>query len=823
MTTHQTTDPSGDEAEIDALVGDMTLAEKCMMLTGSGPWIVPGCERLSIPDWRTSDGPIGVRGMQIGTGLVLPGESALAATWDPATVAELGAALGVEAIDRHVDVLLGPTVNLHRSPLAGRHFECFSEDPELSAEIASAYIRGVQSTGVAACIKHFVGNDQETERTTIDVRIDDGTLHEVYLRPFEAAVRDAGVRTLMAAYNYVNGHHATAQPDLLVDVLRRQWGFDGVVISDWSAAKETVAPALHGLDLEMPGPGAWWGGGRLREAVESGDVPAALIDEKVRHILGLLAWRGRLHGDSVTADEVMVERDGDRALVRRAAASGMVLIKNDGTLPLSGESSVALVGPGVEHTALLGGGSASLVPYRSTSVLESLQRRWDGDIAYAIGVDLRRRAPTVPFEWLPDGVRVDFFANDDCAGEPVASESRLAVHNVFLPDNLPDVGWPISAKVSFTLQPDETGHARMFCAAFGRCRLSVDGEVVADNQVDQFSAGLGLSAGTGDFVLQSGRRYQIELEVRPSPGSTYPLILFDVGIAMLPIGGREAQLADAVAAAAAADVAVVVVGSSDEWEAEGRDRSELRLPADQDELVRSVAAVNSRTIVVLNCGAPMEMPWIDDVEAVLLAWYPGQEGGEAIVDVLLGDVSPGGRMPTTWPRRLEDTPSFDHYPGENGTVTYGEGLLVGHRWYDLHDIEPLVPFGHGLTYTTFGWGTPTISAGPDSITVAVDVTNTGDRHACEVVQVYVEPPERGGDRPVRTLGGFAKVSVAPGATETALVVLPLRRLARWSGSEWVVDAGEYALVVAASAVDLRSKVAHIVDDAFIVDESQSTG
>src|SRR4051794_751647 len=371
--------PELNPAPIDDLVAQLTVAEKCAMVHGADAWSISGCERLGIPTWRVSDGPVGIRGRGMGVGLVVPGPSAVAASWNVDLIEKIGAALGEEAVDRDVDVVLAPTVNLHRSPRGGRHFEAFSEDPELTARMAVAYITGVQSTGVAACVKHLVANDQEHERFTIDAHVDERTLREVYLRPFEAAVAEAGVRTVMAAYNYVNGQHACSQRDLLVDLLKSEWNFDGVVISDWNAMKETVAPAVNGLDLEMPGPGAWWGDGKLRAAVEGGEVPEEQLDDKVRRILGLLHWRGRLPGATSTEEERSIDRPEHRALARRAATEGMVLIKNTGVLPLPTGRSIALIGPGASSTALLGGGSALLQPHPHTSLLEAFTARWSGE------------------------------------------------------------------------------------------------------------------------------------------------------------------------------------------------------------------------------------------------------------------------------------------------------------------------------------------------------------------------------------------------------------------------------------------------------------
>ena len=423
--------PEADVATIEELVRQLTLDEKCAMVHGADAWFIQGCERLGIPGWRVSDGPVGVRGRGMGSGLVLPGPSAMAASWDVGLVAELGTALGEESIDRDVDVLLAPTVNLHRSPRGGRHFEAFSEDPELTARMAVAYITGVQSTGTAACVKHLVANDQEHQRFTIDAHVDERTLREVYLRPFEAAVLDADVRTVMAAYNFVNGRHACAHPDVLLGVLKGEWGFDGVVISDWNAMKDTVGPAVNGLDVEMPGPGVHWGDGQLRAAVARGEVSERDVDEKVRRILRLLVWRDRLPGETTTGDERAVDRPEHRKLARRAAAEGMVLVKNEGLLPLLPGRSVALIGPAAASTAILGGGSALLEAHPHTSVLDAFRGRWTGEVSHVPALDLRRSAETLPPDWIgDDGIEVEQFDGRSLTGEPFASQRKKRPYNV---------------------------------------------------------------------------------------------------------------------------------------------------------------------------------------------------------------------------------------------------------------------------------------------------------------------------------------------------------------------------------------------------------
>ena len=563
----------------------------------------------------------------MGPGLVVPGPSALAATWNPDLVTQVGEALGVECNDRKVDILLAPTVNLHRSPRGGRHFESYSEDPLLSTRICVGFITGVQSKGVGACVKHFVANDQEFERFTIDVDVDERSLREIYLPPFEAAVAEADVKSVMGAYNFVNGHHACAQPDLLVDLLKGEWGFDGVVVSDWGAIKETVAPARYGLDLEMPGPGRWWGEGRLQKAVESGEVDEALVDDKVRRIVGFLGWAGRI-GTPTDHDEQSVERPEHQALAATAATESMVLVRNAGALlPLDGSSAVALIGPGVAETAMLGGGSASLVSQRTTTVLDSMTARLgDRLVGSAPGVDMRRKAAAVPESWIGDrGVTFELFDGVGFDGEMFETVSATLPFNVWFGDNWPEGRDAISVRLSFTMTPEMSGRHRFCALGFSHARLFVDDELVADNQVGQFSAGLGVRGGDGYVELEAGHSYDVRLEHVPEETGKWVAIV-DVGVEPADLE-RETMLADAVALASQAEVAVVVVGSSGEWESEGADRESIELPNGQDELVQRVVAANPNTVVVLNCGAPMTLPWLDDVPATMIAWYPGQEAG----------------------------------------------------------------------------------------------------------------------------------------------------------------------------------------------------
>lgn len=786
--------------EVADLVSQMTIDEKCAMLVGDTAWTIPGCERLGIPEWAVSDGPAGVRGRMVGPGLLMPGPSALAATWDPALIEQVGQVLGHECLDKNVDLLLGPTVNMHRHPRGGRHFESYSEDPELSSRIAVAFIRGVQSTGVGACVKHFVANDQETDRFNVDVRVDEAVLREMYLPPFEAAVRQANVRSVMAAYNKVNGVESCEHHELLDDVLRGEWGFDGIVISDWYAIKRTVEPALGGLDVEMPGPGRWWGDGQLLAAVTDGRIDESVIDAKVSRVLEFLDWRCRLRG-ATAHNERPIETDGHRAVARRAAAESIVLVRNrNRVLPLAPTQRVAWIGPGVASTALLGGGSASLIPYRGASLLDALHER-GVDVVHAEGTRLRRSVDRIADDLLDSPIHFEVFAGDGFIGQPVAEFERPGALHIFMRGT--DGVWPaqmqtVSIRGTCRVRVERSGDYLLMGAANQRMRTFVDGTLVVDNAVDGYPYSLGLHGGTGSVHLDAGI---VEVTFELTPAGIWGMTAVELGLALAPPPDTEA-LDEAVRLAADADVAVVVVGTSSEWESEGIDRASLQLPGRQDDLVRAVLAANPNTVVVVNSGSPVTMPWLNDVAAAMIVWYPGQEGAAAIADVLYG-AEPAGRMPTTWAADEADVPTTDHFPGADGTVTYAEGRLVGYRGFDHNGTTPLIPFGHGLSYTDLTITNPTFGQA-----LEVEVANTGERRGCAVVQVYVAPHDLATGFPPKELAGFAKVWLEPGQSTTAAIDLRERAFQRWDVDthSWRTIPGTYDLLVATSAADIHHRL-----------------
>jgi beta-glucosidase len=718
----------------------------------------------------------------------------------------VGVALGDEARSKRAHVLLGPTVNMHRTPLGGRHFEGYSEDPLLAARTAAALVRGVQSRGVAACVKHFVANDSEFERMSISSEVDERTLREIYLPPFEAALREAGAWAVMTAYNGLNGATCSANAELLRRLLREEWGWDGVAMSDWYGTKDTVQSARSGLDLEMPGPPRFFGAA-LAAAVRRGEVDGECLDEKARRLLRLLARTGALGERGEPPPEQAIDRAEHRALARRVASEAIVLLRNEGgVLPLgrSGLRRLAVIGPNARRTTIQGGGSARVSPHYQTNVEEALRAALGADVevVYAEGCTNFRRLPVL------EGIELTLqaFASTDLSGPPLPERRVRRPDFTWLGDDAPvPKGAPFSVRLTGTLVPETAGVHRFSLTCVGRARLFVDGALV----VDAWSApepgdsyfGFGNAEVIGEAALEAGR--PVGLVIEHSKERT--------GVGGLRVGHLALAPGDPVAEAAAlarsADAAVVVIGLDAEWESEGGDRTSLALPGRQDELVAAVCAAQPRTAVVVNAGAPVEMPWAEAAPAIVWTWYGGQEAGRAVADVLLGVADPGGRLPTTFAVRLADVACHalaDErvYPGRGGKVVYAEGVFMGYRHFDARRIAPRFPFGHGLSYTRFEYGALAV-AGEE---VRLELRNAGARAGSEVVQLYVAPIAAGGTRPPQQLAAFAKVELLPGEAKTVALRLDPRAFSCWDADQhaWRLAHGLYELRAGRSSRAIRS-------------------
>ena len=663
--------------DIQSIIKQMTLEEKAALCTGASAWTTTPVERLGVPELICSDGPHGVRrvpdvhemALESFPATCFPTASCLASTWNVDLIRKMGEALAEECIALNVDIILGPGANMKRSPLGGRNFEYFSEDPYLAGEMAAGYINGVQSKGVGTSLKHYAANNQEFERFTISAEVDERTLREIYLPAFEKAVKQAQPWTVMCAYNKVNGTFASEHYYLLTDILKEEWGFEGLVVSDWGAVRDRVAALKGGLDWEMPGPQER----RVQEvitAVRSGELDEAVLDESVRRILRIVFMATAAPKGANSSSGGQFDVDAHHKLAHSIAAEGMILLKNDSLLPLKGQKKIAVIGRAAKYAHFQGGGSSHINPTKVAVPLDELQdRAGDAALTYAAG-----------------------YPTDD---------------------------------------------------AF-----------------------------------------------------------------------RQDLIDEAVAVAQAAEVAVLYIALPTFKESEGYDRTDLDLTEQQIALITAVAAIQPNTVVVLNNGAPAAMSdWIDGVAAVLEGWMMGQAGGAAIADILYGKVNPSGKLAETFPLKLADTPAHLNWPGGAGVVRYGEGLFIGYRYYDAKETPVLFPFGYGLSYTTFEYSNPQVSATTfkdvDGVTVTVDVTNTGEIAGKETVQVYVHDKVSGLVRPYKELKGFVKVALQPGETKTVSIPLDFRAFAYYHPEyrQWITEDGEFDLHIAASAADIRHTLA----------------
>jgi beta-glucosidase len=814
---------------VESLLSQLTLREKISLLSGKDVWNTMPVERLGIPSITMTDGPHGVRASDITTGRKLgpatsyPTGISMGASWNPELIERVGAALGEETRGMGCHILLGPCVNIVRSPLGGRNFETYSEDPHLSGSIGTAWVKGLQSQNIGASLKHYACNNQEINRFRSSSVLDERTLREIYLPAFEAVVKEAKPWTVMTSYNKINGVYASENPKMLKDILKGEWEFEGVVVTDWNANHSTIDSKNAGLDIEMPGPVKYFGG-FLADAVQNWQVEESEIDDSVRRILRMVLMSGVMDetdnnsGGSVNSSEHQV-------LARELAEESIVLLKNDNqTLPLQRDriQSIAVIGPNAAEARIGGGGSSYVEPPYRVSPLEGL-RQWVGEeieIRFAKGCDNYTIPPTVSAEFFtpPDGegvgLKSEYFNNIDFSGAPVVTGTDPNVEGYFF-GTPPSPGVRADAfSIRWTgkLQVPESGLYTLILGNTDLCRLYLDDELILENDRGHVPAEILFAdpasiTAAAPVELKVGRAYDIKVEF-------VKVMSEDVSVLRLmyiaPVTDED-PIATAVELARTSDVAVIFAGMPTGFESEGGDRPHMDLPGPQNELIRAVAAANPNTIVVVNAGAPFTMTWLDAVPAVLEAFYPGQEGGNAIANILFGEVNPSGRLPITFPRRISDSPAFLHYPGER-EVHYGEGLFVGYRYYDTKGVEPLFPFGHGLSYTTFEYSDlqipATVSAGED-VTVTVTIKNTGQTAGKETIQVYVSDKQSSLIRPKKELKAFQKVTLEPGESQTVTLKLKPRALSFYkpAANAWVAEPGTFEVLVGSSSRDIRQKAA----------------
>ena len=797
---------------INKLIQDLTLREKISLMSGFNSWYTNKIDRLGIPSIKMSDGPNGVRGDSNSgkSSACFPCAISIGSTWDMDLINQLGIALGEEAKVKDVDVLLGPTINIHRHPLGGRHFESFSEDPFLTGKIATEYVKGVQSQDVAACLKHFIGNDTEYERHLVSSNIDEKTLREIYLLPFEMGIKEGNAQVVMSAYNKLNNIYCSSHKELLIDILKDEWGFDGYVVSDWGAALETEENAKGGLDLEMPGPGNVWGD-QLFTAVSEGKVEEELIDDKVRRILNIANFSKRFENPT-NKPEQSNNSEEHRRLLKKAAASGMVLLKNNDLLPLkSNVKNLAIIGPNAKEAQIIGGGSASLKPHYQAHPLEAFQNKL-GDhtnISYAKGCHTHKFLPRVNEGFMDDkeGFLVEYFEGSNFDENLLVKEhligNKFWVFEGFDKDVIAKFERPdISVRFSCAYTPDISGQHEFEIFGIGKARLFIDGEELIDNWTET-------SPGEAFFSFSSDSKRAL---VNLIEGTTYQLEIrykFEGNFPAIYIGCQapdKVNLFDeALEVASAADQVILIVGTNSDWETEGNDRSDFNLPVNQNHLVEEVLRVNPNTLVVLNTGSPVKMPWADKAEAIMQTWFAGQEFGNALVDIITGEINPSGRLPTSFPKNIEDTPAFNSYPGKDLQMNYDEKLLVGYRWYDKKNIKTLFPFGHGLSYTNFEYSDLEVDVRATNMaSCKFSVRNTGQVAGIETAQCYVSFKTIDDSEPEKTLQGFSKIALNPNDESSIEINLNSRNFSSWNVAKrsWEVRAGSYEILIGSSAENI---------------------
>lgn len=802
------------DRRLDSLVQELSLEEKVQLLTGRDFWTTMPVEKIGLRSMVMSDGPSGVRGEmwdERRPSMNFPSATAISSSWDPGIADRLGAASAVEARRKGVDVVLGPTINLHRSPLGGRHFEAFSEDPVLTGELAAAYVNGLQRNGVAATPKHYVANDSETDRFTVDVQVDERPLRELYVLAFEKAIVESRAWLVMSAYNSINGTTAT-ENDLLETPLNSEWGFDGVVISDWTAVR-SIDSAKASQDLVMPGPDGPWGEA-LVAAVRTGDVSEATVDRKVLRILQLAARVGALEGfEPVQAEPV--DREDLVAFIREASSAGTVMVKNDGVLPLDSAvtGKVAVIGHNAKFARTQGGGSATVLPEKIISPLEGIQAAFGTEnVTYSFGAIVQEGVAELPLAQLINpvtrepGLRVSFL---DGAGGEMFTEDRRSTALVWFGGDAP-VRDSSTVRLHTVYTPDETGTVRLGAATVGRTRLYVNDALLHESVIEMDGKDIAESflappSSTVEVPVSAGVPMDIRVEL-DTAGRTGPLEnALSVTLGTEPADtDSEVLIIEAARAAREADVAVVVVGTNSRVESEGYDRTTLDLPGLQDRLVHAIAAANPRTIVIVNAGSPVVMPWRHEVAAILIGYFGGQEFGNALTDILVGTTEPGGRLPTTWPATQGPVPVLNTTPDADGKLRYAEGIHIGYRAWLKTGATPAYEFGYGLGYTTWSldaFDAPAQAAAGMVLPLTVTLTNTGNRAGKNVVQIYAEKPDSAVERPVRWLVASAPVWAGPGETVTETIEVPTRLLAYWDEG-WTYESGVYALRLGTSVTDL---------------------
>lgn len=789
------------EERVSDLLKQMTLEEKLDMLSGTG-FASKTNERLGIPELKMTDGPVGVRWEK---SVAFPSAIMLAATFDTSLAYRYGWALGRETKAKDRNTILGPCVNINRVPHGGRNFESNGEDPFLASRVAVSYVKGVQSEGVIATTKHFAVNNQETDRMTVNAKVDKRALYEIYFPAFKAAVQEAKTEAIMCAYNKLNGPYCSENEMLLNAVLKDEWKFDGLVMSDWGAVHSTEGVATYGLDLEMPG-GDFLTKEKLLPLVKEGKVKESTIDDKIKRMLRVMIRMGYFDKQ---LDKPQINAPEHRAVALDVARSGIVLLKNENNiLPINPMSykSIAVLGPNAEVLRTGGGGSSMVVPVTSESPLDGMKKTFPAsEISFAVGARLKGDEPPIDpeFFFLNDstnehGLYAEYFDNKELKGEPKLQRVDKNI-NFHWGDETPAAGIGkdnFSVRWTGKLRAAVSGTYELTIASDDGIRLFINNQAVLEHWSDH-----AIEARTAKFTLEAGKYYDVKVEFYENGGAAAALLGWTKP--------NENELSQAIDAAKRSELVVIFAGNSHYQESEGFDRASIELSENQIRLITEVAKVNPNTVVVLNAGAQINLlPWIDNVRALVWAFFPGQEGTQALMEMLTGVVNPSGKLPFTLAKRWEDYPAYGNFPGENGEVEYKEGIMVGYRYFDTKKVEPLFPFGFGLSYTQFVLSNLKVTAKKNGIyDVTLKIKNTGSAAGAEVVQVYVHDKKPKLIRPEKELKAFTKVFLNAGEEKTVTLQLNNSSFQYYDDvkNNWMKSKGGYEILVGTSSKDIVLK------------------
>lgn len=809
-----------DRERVLEILRKMTLKEKAALLSGKDNWSTISVPRLNIPSIRVSDGPHGVRRVEdemksSGVATYFPTGVSMASSWNPELVEQIGTAIAEETRACDCDVILGPCVNIIRHPLAGRNFESFSEDPVLAGKIGAAYVKGVQKNNVGTSLKHFACNNQETERMRSNSVVDERTLREIYLTAFETVVKEAKPWTVMCSYNKLNGHYTSENHHLLTEILRDEWGYEGLVVSDWGANHSTIDSSKAGLDLEMPGPAKHYGQ-RLQDAIFEWKLDESFADRSAARVLELIMKSGRMD-ESGLVSNAGINTPKHQEIARDLAKESITLLKNNTTvLPIGKDiKTIAVIGPNADIRVAGGGSSDVLSPYFITALQGLKEVLGDGaELKIEKGCENYDIPPFMDYRYLTSGeesgLSAEYYNNADLSGEPVLKrvDRNFNLWSFGEVNRLGVSSEEFSVRWSGKVHAKSSGRHILKTHNNGDLMLKVDGKSVycVSNEKTQGDF-VAMNTMIFEFDLVEGQAHDIEIEYM-KPSLNGPAFL-QLCFGFLPRPELDGRINRAVQIAAESDMVLVFAGMPESYESEGADRPHMRLPGRQNELISAVAKANPRTAVVLNTCVPVEMPWIDEVAGLVEAYYMGQEGGHALAEILIGKANPSGKLSMTFPKKLSDTPAFINYPGSRDVV-YGEGIFVGYRYYDKRDVDPLFPFGHGLSYTSFKYGelkAPGSFKQGETVTASINIENNGAYDGKEVLQLYVSDPACSVARPLRELKAFKKVEIKKGESQSVQFSLDPRAFSFYDPykKKWVAEPGEFELQVGSSSRDIRAK------------------